>query len=55
MRNLRHVELWIAKRVLNLIRQGRKSACYDWWLFEQVKNVSKEKTAHPCQCSGFPR
>jgi DNA modification methylase len=25
-------------------------AClYDWWPIEQVKNVSAEKTAHPCQ------
>lgn len=22
---------------------------YDWWVVNQVKNVSKEKTAHPCQ------
>lgn len=22
---------------------------YDWWEINQVKNVSKEKTAHPCQ------
>ena len=22
---------------------------YDWWEYQQVKNVSKEKTAHPCQ------
>ncbi len=22
---------------------------YDWWNINQVKNVSKEKTAHPCQ------
>lgn len=21
---------------------------YDWWLIDQVKNVSKEKTSHPC-------
>ena len=22
---------------------------YDWWNVNQVKNVSKEKTIHPCQ------
>ena len=22
---------------------------YDWWNINQVKNVSKEKTEHPCQ------
>ena len=22
---------------------------YDWWNVNQVKNVSSEKTAHPCQ------
>lgn len=22
---------------------------YDWWEINQVKNVSKEKTEHPCQ------
>lgn len=22
---------------------------YDWWNVNQVKNVSKDKTAHPCQ------
>ena len=22
---------------------------YDWWFVNQVKNVSKEKTSHPCQ------
>ena len=25
------------------------SKIYDWWNVNQVKNVSKEKTAHPCQ------
>lgn len=38
------------KRVKKLIAQGRKGAkLYDWWEVNQVKNVSKEKTAHPCQ------
>jgi len=22
---------------------------YDWWEINQVKNISKEKTGHPCQ------
>lgn len=37
------------KRVAKLIEGGRKPKEYDWWHFEQVKNVSREKTAHPCQ------
>jgi len=37
------------RRVKKLIEQGRKPIDYDWWNMEQVKNVSKEKTAHPCQ------
>lgn len=38
------------KRVQKLIEQGRTGAkLYDWWNINQVKNVSKEKTKHPCQ------
>lgn len=38
------------KRVKRLIAEGRGGAnLYDWWQINQVKNVSKEKTAHPCQ------
>jgi site-specific DNA-methyltransferase (adenine-specific) len=37
------------KRVARLIAQGKKPSAYDWWHMEQVKNVSQEKTAHPCQ------
>ena len=37
------------KRVTKLIEQGRKPLDYDWWQVEQVKNVSPEKTQHPCQ------
>ena len=37
------------KRVQELIAQGRGAKLYDWWNVNQVKNVSKEKTAHPCQ------
>lgn len=38
------------KRVQKLIKQG-KTGCnlYDWWNINQVKNVSREKTKHPCQ------
>lgn len=37
------------KRVAKLIAQGREARLYDWWEINQVKNVSAEKTAHPCQ------
>lgn len=37
------------KRVKERIKQGFKPAGYDWWEFQQVKNVSKEKRDHPCQ------
>lgn len=37
------------KRVRQLIAAGKKSRLYDWWHIEQVKNVSGEKTGHPCQ------
>jgi site-specific DNA-methyltransferase (adenine-specific) len=38
------------KRVIKLIDQGKTGAkLYDWWEVNQVKNVSKEKTDHPCQ------
>lgn len=38
------------KRVQKLIESGRTGAkLYDWWNINQVKNVSKEKTSHPCQ------
>lgn len=38
------------KRIKELIRQGKTgSRLYDWWNVNQVKNVSKEKTEHPCQ------
>ena len=32
------------------IAQGKTGAkLYDWWNINQVKNVSKDKTEHPCQ------
>ena len=38
------------KRIKERIKNGSKGASlYDWWNINQVKNVSKEKTAHPCQ------
>lgn len=38
------------KRIRELIAKGRTgSKLYDWWNVNQVKNVSKDKTAHPCQ------
>jgi len=37
-------------RIKALIAKGSTgSKIYDWWNVNQVKNVSKEKTAHPCQ------
>ena len=35
----------IAKRIL----EGKRARLYDWWEINQVKNVSSEKTEHPCQ------
>jgi len=37
------------KRVKKLIEQGKQARLYDWWNINQVKNVSKDKTSHPCQ------
>lgn len=38
------------KRILDRIKNGFIGAnLYDWWNINQVKNVSKEKTCHPCQ------
>lgn len=37
------------KRVRKLIEQGKGARLYDWWDVNQVKNVSREKTGHPCQ------
>lgn len=36
----------IQQRMANGSRGGRM---YDWWNVNQVKNVAKEKTTHPCQ------
>lgn len=38
------------KRIKERIANGKiGSKLYDWWEINQVKNVSKEKTGHPCQ------
>lgn len=38
------------KRILARIAEGKAGAqSYDWWHINQIKNVSKEKTEHPCQ------
>jgi len=38
------------KRIQKRISEGKTWAkLYDWWEIQQVKNVSKEKTSHPCQ------
>lgn len=38
------------KRIKERIAKGSKGGrMYDWWNVNQVKNVSKDKTAHPCQ------
>lgn len=38
------------KRIKERIANGCNGAkLYDWWEINQVKNVSKEKTKHPCQ------
>lgn len=38
------------KRIAKRIQEGKSGAkLYDWWQVNQVKNVSAEKTDHPCQ------
>ena len=37
------------KRIMQRIADGKEARLYDWWEINQVKNVSKDKTAHPCQ------
>jgi hypothetical protein len=37
------------KRVAARIARGDEARLYDWWHIEQVKNVSADKTEHPCQ------
>jgi site-specific DNA-methyltransferase (adenine-specific) len=37
------------KRIKIEMSKGRRPVDKDWWEYEQVKNVSREKTKHPCQ------
>lgn len=38
------------KRIKERIARGcRGGRLYDWWNVNQVKNVNKDKTSHPCQ------
>lgn len=37
------------KRIAKRIAEWKKARLYDWWEINQVKNVSKDKTSHPCQ------
>ncbi|KKN37003.1 hypothetical protein LCGC14_0767630 [marine sediment metagenome] len=37
------------KRIIKLMAKGKQARLYDWWNANQVKNVSSEKTGHPCQ------
>ena len=38
------------KRIKKLMDNGSKGGrLYDWWNINQVKNINKEKTDHPCQ------
>jgi site-specific DNA-methyltransferase (adenine-specific) len=37
------------KRIQKRIAEGKLARGYDWWNVNQVKNVSKDKTDHPCQ------
>jgi len=36
-------------RIAQRIAAGKRARLYDWWEINQVKNVSSEKTEHPCQ------
>lgn len=38
----------IDKRIAERIARGEEARLYDWWEIDQVKNVSDEKTEHPC-------
>ena len=37
------------KRIAARIAEGKKAKGYDWLYCDQIKNVSEEKTEHPCQ------
>lgn len=39
-----------SKKTRKLLAEGTGGArIYDWWNINQVRNISKEKTKHPCQ------
>lgn len=37
------------KRIMKRIEEWKMAKLYDWWNINQVKNVSVDKTEHPCQ------
>lgn len=37
------------KRIIERISRGEQARLYDWWEVNQVKNIGKDKTEHPCQ------
>ena len=37
------------RRIRERIQNGERARLYDWWEIDQIKNVSAEKTDHPCQ------
>ena len=37
------------KRIMKRIAEGKMARGCDWWNINQVKNVSKDKSSHPCQ------
>ena len=37
------------KRIAKRIAEGKRARLYDWWNINQTKNVSADKTEHPCQ------
>lgn len=37
------------KRIAKRIAEWKSAKLYDWWNINQVKNVSLDKTEHPCQ------
>lgn len=45
-----HIKIQLINELKKLIENGSKGIMpYDWFYFNLVKNVSKEKTFHPCQ------
>ena len=47
--NVREYKNQNDRRVRKLMEEGRKPVGYDWLYCDQIKNVSREKTGHPCQ------